>query len=98
MLISRRVPRGLVELLPPGRFIDQVAHAFLAAKQVDKAIELFQFNVKSHPTSFNAFDSLAQAYSTKGEIRLAVESYQRSLSLKPDNPDARKRLDALRDR
>ena len=78
--------------------MDEVARAFLTARQVDKAIALFQFNVSSHPTSFNAYDSLAQAYSSKGDVQLAIDTYEVSLQLNPDNHEVRKRLADLRNR
>lgn len=90
--ISLRLDVPVIDILPPERFIDQVAHAFLNARQVDKAIELFKFNVSNHPTSFNAYDSLAQAYSSKGDVRLAIDNYETSLRLNPANEDAKKRL------
>jgi len=54
-----------VTLVPPERFVDQVAHAFLKAGQIDKAIGLFTFNAASNPTSLNAYNSLGQAYAAK---------------------------------
>jgi predicted alpha/beta superfamily hydrolase len=85
-----------VELLPPEEFVDHVAHAFRNAKQVDKAIELFTFNVLKHATSFNAYQSLAQAYAQKGETQLAIENYEQSLRLNAANDDVRNALAALR--
>ena len=96
--IASRLGVDVAHLLPAERAIDLVAHAFLSAKQVDKAIELFKFNVASHPTSFNAYDSLAQAYSHKGDAQLAIDNYETSLRLNPDNEDARQRLDGVRNR
>jgi uncharacterized protein len=54
-----------VVLAPPERFVDQVAHAFLGAGQIDKAIGLFTFNVSTNPTSLNAYNSLSHAYAAK---------------------------------
>ena len=96
--IAARLRIDVADLLPPERSVDQVAHAFLSARQADKAIELFKFNVSSHSTSFNAYDSLAQAYANKGDIQLAIDNYETSLGLNPDNQDARKRLADLRNR
>ena len=96
--IATRLGVDVADLLPPERTIDQVAHAFLNAKQVDKAIELFRFNVSSHPTSFNAYDSLAQAYSNKGDTQLAIDNYEASLRHNPDNQDVKRRLEDLRRR
>jgi predicted alpha/beta superfamily hydrolase len=96
--IAGRLSVDVADILPPERAIDVVAHAFLTAKQVDKAIELFKFNVSTHPASFNAYDSLAQAYSTKGEIQLAIENYETSLRHNPENQEVQRRLSDLRKR
>ena len=96
--IATRLGVDVADLLPPEQAIDQVAHAFLKAKQVDKAIDLFKFNISSHPTSFNAYDGLAQAYVDKGEIQLAIDNYERSLRHKPDNQEVTRRLADLRTR
>lgn len=97
-MTSKPTARRLADLLSPERSVDQVAHAFLSARYVDQAIELFKFNVSSHPTSFNAYDSLAQAYSTKGDVELAIDNYEMSLGLNPGNEEARKRLADLKTR
>jgi predicted alpha/beta superfamily hydrolase len=54
-----------VPVVPPERFVDQVAHAFLNAGEIDKAIGLFTFNAERNPTSLNAYNSLGQAYTAK---------------------------------
>ena len=63
--VSRRTG---VALVPPERFVDQVAHAFLGAGQIDKAIGLFTFNASRNPTSLNAYNSLGQAYAAKHRV------------------------------
>jgi predicted alpha/beta superfamily hydrolase len=91
-MISKQIG---VDLLPPERFIDQVAQAFLDAKRIDKAIDLFKFNASSNPTSFNAYSDLAQAYAANGDLQLAIQNYEASLRLNPDNQIAKERLRAL---
>jgi tetratricopeptide (TPR) repeat protein len=55
----------------------------LNAGQHDKAIEIFILNTKRFPKSANAFDSLGEAYATKGDKKNAVISFKKSLSMNP---------------
>jgi tetratricopeptide (TPR) repeat protein len=51
--------------------------------QTDKAIEMFILNTKRHPNSANAWDSLGEAYVTKGDKEKAIANFKKSLSLNP---------------
>jgi predicted alpha/beta superfamily hydrolase len=64
-----------VALVPPERYVDRVAHAFLNAGEIDEAIGLFTFNAERNRASLNAYNSLGQAY--------AAKSLRRALSPKP---------------
>jgi len=55
----------------------------LNAGQVDKAIQMFILNTKRFPNSPNTFDSLGEAYVTKGDKKNAVASFKKSLSMNP---------------
>ncbi len=59
-------------------------------KQVEGAILLFEFNAELHPGSWNAWDSLAEAYYTKGEKQKALQLYRKSLELNPANENGKK--------
>jgi tetratricopeptide (TPR) repeat protein len=50
---------------------------------MDKAIEIFVMNTQRFPKSANAWDSLGEAYATKGDKNNAVKSFKKSLSLNP---------------
>ncbi len=57
--------------------------------QNDKAIEILLLNTQRHPTSANAFDSLGEAYFTKGDKKNATINFRKSLSMNPpDNVKA----------
>jgi len=57
---------------------------------------VLELNARRHPNSWNAHDSLGEAYRKAGRTSDAVRSYERSLGLNPDNANARKMLEALR--
>lgn len=49
----------------------------------DKAIEVLAMNTKKYPNSPNAWDSLAEAYFTKGDKANAIKNFKKSLTLNP---------------
>jgi len=50
---------------------------------IDKAIEMFILNTKRFPRSANCFDSLGEAYVTKGDSKNAIANFKKSLSMNP---------------
>ena len=73
--------------------INQRGYELVGQKKLDEAITLFQKNVKDHPASWNAHDSLAEAYATKGDRKAAIGSYSKALGLVKDDQQ-RKRIEA----
>ena len=61
-------------------------------------IAIFRLNTVLHPDSWNVWDSLGEALAGAGKTREAIESYEKSLRLNPKNDNARKALEALRQR
>lgn len=51
--------------------------------QNDKAIEMLAMNTKRFPKSANAWDSLGEAYATKGDKDNAIKNFKRALGLNP---------------
>jgi len=49
----------------------------------DKAIEVFIMNTKNYPKSANCFDSLGEAYATKGDSKNAIANFKKALSMNP---------------
>jgi len=45
-------------------------------------------NCFANPNSFNAFDSLAEAYMSKGDKVSAIKNHEKSLQLDPTNGNA----------
>jgi len=72
--------------------INQAGYDLLNQGLVEVAIEMFKFNVKQFPNSYNAYDSLAEAFMSKGDYKLATENYEKSLAINPHNTGAIKNL------
>jgi enterochelin esterase-like enzyme len=62
-----------------------------------EAIPIFAWVTERFPKSWNAFDSLGDAYRRAGDRARAIESYERSLALNPKNPNLVKRLAQVRE-
>jgi tetratricopeptide (TPR) repeat protein len=62
--------------------INRLGYGFLSVERFDDAIALFRLNVDEHPLSANTYDSLGEAYMSRGadeDIELAIASYELAL-------------------
>lgn len=71
--------------------INQYGYQLLGQKKTDEAIAIFRKNVKDHPTSWNTYDSLAEALAAKGDAKAAVENYNKAMAMTTD-PAQKKRI------
>lgn len=79
------------------RAMNTLGYEFLRRHQEpETAIEIFELNAELHPDSWNVWDSLAEAHMALGNRERAIELYERSLALDPENENAREMLDKLR--
>lgn len=74
---------------PPEGIINNLAYSYLKEDK-NKALNLFQLNSINYPKSYNAYDSLAEAYKTLGNKKEALSNYRISLMLNPENTNAKK--------
>jgi tetratricopeptide (TPR) repeat protein len=75
--------------------INSLGYMLLRDDKIDDAIAIFKLNVAEHPKSWNVYDSLGEAYMKKGENELAIENYQKSLELNPNNENGKDMLKKL---
>ena len=75
--------------------LNTIGYDLLAQKRPGAAALVLERNVKLHPKSWNAYDSLAEAYAAAGDVRSAIRTYRKSLALNPDNGNARAALRVL---
>jgi len=76
--------------------LNEVGYGLLGSGKTDAAIAAFKLNVDENPKSGNAYDSLGEAYATKGDKKLAIQSYSKSLELDPTNENAKHELEVLK--
>ena len=86
---------GAAASLPEKR-INDIGYALLQRRRLADALAVFEINVRRFPESWNAYDSLGEAYAAAGEREKAIASYQRSLDLSPGNTNATAMLQKLR--
>ena len=65
--------------------LNQSGYSLMGAEKIGDAILVFRKNVELHPDSWNAYDSLGEAYMNNSDKELAVKSYRKSVELKPTN-------------
>lgn len=73
-----------------------LGYQFLQSGKTKEAIELFKLNVLAYPESANTYDSLGEAYMTNGDKEAAIQNYNKSLQLDPNNKNAVEMLKRLK--
>lgn len=72
----------------PESLVNTLGYQMINAKKLEDAIALFVFNTEEYSDSWNAYDSLGEAYVDSERYDLAVANYRRSLALNPKNTGA----------
>lgn len=76
--------------------INRIGYMLLETRRHDDAVAVLRLNTVRFPGSFNAYDSLGEAYAAAGDREKAIANYQRSLKLNPANANAAEMLRKLR--
>jgi tetratricopeptide (TPR) repeat protein len=79
------------------RIMNEAGYFLLGEGLAAEAIQIFRLNVEAYPESWNVYHSLGEAYMEAGERELAVENYEISLDMNPNNRNARRMLERLRE-
>ncbi len=64
--------------------INSIGYTLLNRGDYEKAIEVFERNVKANPNSWNVYDSIAEAYSVSGNKAKAIENYKKAMDEAPE--------------
>lgn len=78
--------------------LNDVAYMLLNLKKQEKALEVFQFNTKEHPESWNVWDSLGEGYENFGDAKNAIINYEKSVEINPKNRHGLERLKILQEK
>ena len=73
-----------------------LGYALLAADKLPQAIEVMKLEVQEYPQYWNAYDSLGEMYMRAGNKPLAIQNYEKSLELNPQNQGGRDMLKQLK--
>jgi tetratricopeptide (TPR) repeat protein len=76
----------------PEQTINRLGYNLLGRKELEKAVEVFSYNIKRFPKSFNAYDSLGEAYMIMGDKENAVKYYKLAVELNPGDTEYAKRV------
>jgi tetratricopeptide (TPR) repeat protein len=71
------------------------AYNLMEENHLPEATDLFKLDVQVFPSSWNAYDSLGEAYMKAGQKQLAIDNYKKSLELNPANDNAKEKLKVL---
>ncbi len=87
---------GFKDLYSSEGDLNQIGYGLIKKFPKD-ALAIFKQNVIEYPASSNVYDSLGEVYMILGENELAVLNYKKSIELNPDNTNALKMLEKLKD-
>jgi len=83
---------GRLDYTLPENLLNQVGYQLLNSKSLDRALDILTLNMKLHPNSPNAYDSLAECYLTRGDKARAKEYYELAIQKNPGMTDYEKRI------
>jgi CubicO group peptidase (beta-lactamase class C family) len=75
--------------------LNSVGYSLMGNKRIDDAIEIFKLNVKLFPQTGNMYDSLGEAYLSKGDKINALINYKKTYELDPKNMGAKEIIEQL---
>jgi tetratricopeptide (TPR) repeat protein len=76
--------------------INRAGYELMQNGKTKEAIELFKLNVQLHPQSWNVYDSLGEAYAATGDKAPAMQNYEKSIQLNPNNGPGKAALAKLK--
>ena len=77
--------------------LNGLGYRFMRTKKFKEAIEVLKLNVEAFPKSANVYDSLAEAYMANGDKQLAIENYEKAISIDATLESAKTNLKKLKE-
>ncbi len=79
----------------PEDMLTEMGYHLLNQECFQDAVTIFKIQVETYPNSWNAYDNLGEAYMMNGDHKHAIQYYQKSLKMNPENINAVKMLEKL---
>ena len=76
--------------------LNTLGYSFLRNEKLDNALEVFKLTTMLFPDSFNAYDSYGEALLKSNRKTEAIEMYEKSIELNPENENGKKILMQLK--
>ena len=73
-----------------------LAYSLVFEQKLQDAIKIMEYAVKEYPKYWNAYDTLGEIYLHSGDKVHAIENYEKSLELNPDNQNGNVMLKKLK--
>ena len=74
------------------RSLNAFGYELLGEEQAADAVAVFRLNAEQFPESGNVWDSLGEGLLAAGQREEAIDAYEKSLELDPENDNAREKL------
>lgn len=84
--------------VPPESFLNLLGYESIALKEYDKAYRIFRMNIEFHPTSSNVYDSMGELLMLRGDTINAIENYEKSIKLNPNNENAKTMIKKMKEK
>jgi CubicO group peptidase (beta-lactamase class C family) len=75
-----------------------LAYLLVFEQKLQDAIKIMKYAIKEYPKYWNAYDTLGEIYLHSGDKVHAIENYEKSLELNPDNQNGKVMLKKLKQR
>jgi len=76
--------------------LNRVGYQFLREEKFEEAKEMFKINIALYPHKSNVYDSMGDVYRSEKDTLKAIEFYQKSLAINPENRGAIRNLKKLK--
>jgi pimeloyl-ACP methyl ester carboxylesterase len=90
--LSIEAKKAEMENLHSENDLNEWGYTFMGNEELEKALEVFKLNTMLFPDSWNAYDSYGEALMKSNRKAEAIEMYEKSIKLNPENENGKKAI------
>ena len=76
--------------------LNRTGYKYLKASEFEKAKAIFKINIALYPEKSNVYDSMGDAFKKENDTLKAIEYYEKSIAINPENRNSVKNLKKLK--